>query len=264
MKKEIVLLFAVFLLLSCEEEVILDLRKIDKAIVVEATLLNPMGTVRVNLSYSQGFYDTISVETLDEATVYISGSDLPKTPLSNIGNGVYTTINLPVKSAHLYTIWIENEGKTIEATTVLPPVVAIGQVVQVANPFSGSDSINLITNFMDLPGQDNYFRLKVNKKGRKPSTEYFLVDDSFGKDGIISAPVYYKNFAKGDTVIIELFHLSKTTWGYYSGLSENQGGSFNSVSPGNPESNMPEGVMGYFAGLGYAVDTVVVQGLPNF
>ncbi len=252
-----------FLLLSCEEEVVLDLKEIDKAIVVEATMMNPIGEVRVNLSYSQSFYDNTATETLSEAKVYLSGPDLLKIPINNLGNGAFGVNGLILGSNITYNLFVETGEKTIEANAVLPEIVAIDQIVQVANPFSGPDSINLITNFRDLLGQDNYFRLKVNKTGRKPSTEFFLVDDSFGKDGIISAPVYYKNFARGDTAIVELFHLTKATWDYYSGLSENQGGSFNSVSPGNPVSNLPDGVMGYFAGLGYFADTVIITG-PEF
>jgi hypothetical protein len=101
--------------------------------------------------------------------------------------------------------------------------------------------------------------MKTRKISQNPTSEYYLIDDTFGKDGIISAPVYYRNYQSGDTAIVELFHLNKSTFNYYNGLSDNRGGSFNSISPGNPVSNMPEGVMGNFSGMGYWVDTLVIK-----
>jgi hypothetical protein len=45
-------------------------------------------------------------------------------------------------------------------------------------------------------------------------------------------------------------------------LSENINGSFNSIAPGNPVSNMPENVYGFFAGYAIDRDTVVVKAFP--
>jgi len=74
-------------------------------------------------------------------------------------------------------------------------------------------------------------------------------------------PIYFKTYTFGDTVIVELRHLNKATYDYYSGLTENIGGSFNSIAPGNPVSNMPGEVFGFFAGYAVDIDTFVVGNL---
>lgn len=259
MRKTIILFATILLFASCEEEVILDLKKIDHQIVVEAALFNPSGNVSVALSYSQSFYDTSKIEMITDAVVSLTGPGLGKIDLLQVAEGVYHYHQLPLKANQTYTLIVQTKNRRIEAQAMMPAIVKIESVAQVPNPFSGPDSLNLFTSYFDIPGEDNFFRLKVNKKGRVPTSEYFLVDDTFGKNGLITSPVYYKNFAKGDTAIVELFHFNRATWNYLNGLSENRGGSFNSVSPENPISNMPEGVLGYFAGYGYWADTVVVR-----
>jgi hypothetical protein len=114
----------------------------------------------------------------------------------------------------------------------------------------------------DIKGVDNYFRLLIYEPGDDIVDYYYVVDDTFGKDGTITMPIYFKTYTFGDTVIVELRHLNRATYDYYVGLSENLGGSFNSIAPGNPVSNMPDDVFGYFAGYAADIDTIVIQALP--
>jgi hypothetical protein len=118
--------------------------------------------------------------------------------------------------------------------------------------------LNVFVNVADPVGEDNYFRLRVNKIHTVPTNEYYLMEDTYGKDGIIAMPIYFKTFTYGDTVVVELDNLNKTLYQYYSTLSDNINGSFNSIAPGNPDSNMPDNVYGYFGGYAIDRDTVIV------
>jgi hypothetical protein len=256
----ITLIILSLILFSCEEEVVLDLGKIQKRLVVEAKVTNDSPMVKVSLSYSQDFYDVPEYQLLTNASVVLEGENGESETLTVNSENIFESKSLNPHFGENYTLKINVDNQNIEVTTKLPPPVKITSVAFVPNPFrKNQDSLNAFVSVADQVGVDNYYRLRVNKYGKKPTGEYYLTDDSFGKDGLITMPVYFKNFTYGDTVIVELYNLNEVIYNYYSGLSENINGSFNSIAPGNPVSNMPDNVYGFFAGYAIDRDTVVVK-----
>jgi hypothetical protein len=248
---------------ACEEDVILDLGKIQKKLVVEASVSNNNPFASVSLSYSQGFYDTLIFSRIPDATVEITSETGESEKLVWSSAGFFYSQSLQPEFGKKYTLKVIADNQTVEVTTILPSPVKIKQVLQVPNPFyQTNDSINLFVNVDDPKGVDDFFRLEVNKIGRKSQGNYYLADDSYGKNGVISMPVYYKNFAFGDTAVVELMHTNRETYDYYNGLRENVRGSFNSIAPGNPVSNMPDDVYGFFAAYGIDRDTIVIGVMP--
>jgi len=249
-------------LLSCQEDVVLDLRKIEKKLVVEAKITNDLPMATVYLSYSQNFYDTPEYKLLSNAHVVLADEEgNTETLVLNEKSG-YESKEFQPQPGKSYRLKIAVDGQNFEVGTTLPTLVEVTSVIFIPNPFSTStDSLNIFVNVRDRVGEDNFFRLRANKIRAVPTDEFYLVDDSFGKDGLISMPIYFKNFTFGDTVVVELYHLNESTYKYYSGLSENLNGSFNSIAPGNPVSNMPDDVYGFFAGYSVYRDTIVVSPL---
>lgn len=262
MRNTIQILAIAFLFIACEEVVVLDLNEIEKKLVVEASVSNRPGMVDVALSYSQGFYDEPQQVLLTNARVELSsGNGLRELLVLNDQNHYVSELINP-KGGTEYTLNIGVDDWQVEVSTTLPEPVPIARVDFVPNPFWGSnDSLNVFVSVNDPKGSDNYFRLMVNHYGMVSPGEYYLLDDTFGKDGIISMPVYYKTFAPGDTVVIRLWHLAPELYSYYTNLSNNIGGSFNSIAPGNPESNLPDDVYGFFKGYSIDQDTIIV---PRF
>jgi len=267
--KYLILILTTLLFWSCEEDVVLDLGEIEKRLVVEAKVTNGSPMATVSLSYSQNFYDTPDYLLLENATVVLVSEDGETETLQMNSDHVYLSKTLQPKFGKKYTLKVSVDGQEFEVTTLLPPPVEITSANFVpALPFGPpstrptTESFNIFVNVADRVGEDNFFRLRVNKFGEEPTSEYYLVDDTFGKDGLISMPIYFKNFEIGDTVIVELYHLNEEIYQYYSGLSENLSGSFNSIAPGNPVSNMPDEVYGYFAGYSVDIDTIIVGALP--
>ena len=249
------------LLISCHEDVVLDLGKIQKWLVVEATVTNGSPVVMVKLSYSQDFYDIPDRQLLANATVALHCDDGQSEILVLGDDSIFKSQSLLPLFGKNYTLKVDVDDQQVEVATTLPHPVGITSITFVSNPFlNNPDSLNAYVSVADPVNEDNYFRLRIGKIHVEPSGEYYLMDDSFGKNGMIPMPVYYKMFAPGDTVVVELDHLTKALYQYYSTLSENVGGSFNSVAPGNPDSNMPDKVYGYFGGYAIARDTVVVGG----
>jgi hypothetical protein len=252
------ILFA-FLFASCEEEVVLDLNSIEKRLVVEAriTNLNPMAEVL--LSYSQGFYEAPDFNQITNAKVEITAKSTGISEQLVFMNNKYQSTLLQAQPGESYLLKVLVDEQEVEVETILPLKVDITSAVFVPNPFDGSpDSLNIFVNVLDRVGEDNFFRLLVYSPGEIDYQTFYVVDDTFGKDGLITMPIYFKTYAPGDTVIVELRHLNKATYDYYSGLTENLGGSFNAIAPGNPVSNMPEEVFGFFAGYSIDIDTMIV------
>lgn len=264
MKRAIYIITLLSILLSaCEEEVIIDLKSIEKKLIVDAVLSDKTPSIVVKLSYNQGFYDTPNPEFLNNANVFIKDQEGYSEKLLITNNNVYFSPIFYVQHNKSYTLTIETEEQSFEVHATLPEKIAMNNIQFVPNPFYPSgDSLNAFVNVIDIPNVNNYFRLFITKSGTPFTREFFLVDDSFGKNKILTMPVYYKNFSFGDTVIAELHHLSKQTYEYYSGLSENISGSFNSIAPGNPPGNMPENVYGIFASYSATRDTFIVPELP--
>jgi len=262
MNRIIIILAFLLFISACEEDVVLNLAEIQKKLVVEAVISNSVPFAKVSLSYSEGFYDTISISKIIDATVEIISESGNLEQLSLSLDGIYFSKLLQPEFGKKYTLKIQNGEQTIESTTTLMPPVKIKQVLQVPNPFyQTTDSINLFVTVDDPKGEDNFFRLKINKIGTVSHGDYYFVDDSYGKDGVISMPVYYKNYTFGDTVIVELLQTTRDISDYYSGLNDNVRGSFNSIAPGNPVSNMPDDVYGLFAAYGIDRDTVIIGSL---
>ena len=251
------------LFFSCEEEVVLDLEEAEHQLVVEAILSNEYHALKVSLSYSQNFYKTPEYSRTSDATVTISDTQGNTERLNINENGVFFTDSLEVVPGEKYRLNIDIDGDEISVGTFTPRDVDIKEVVFVPSPFFGADSLNVFVEVEDPVNEENYFRLFVRELGAQKMVEYYLVDDSFGENDVISMPVYYRNFAVGDTVLVELRHLTKDTYDFYSTLSENVNGSFNSIAPGNPVSNMPPGVMGHLVSYYADYDTLIVPGVLN-
>ncbi|MDA3815761.1 MAG: DUF4249 domain-containing protein [Prolixibacteraceae bacterium] len=260
-QKIFLLLFFLLALVSCEEEVVLDLDEVARQLVVEAILNNEQQALKVSLSYSQGFYSDPEYVRIKNAEVTIHDDSGNSEILKVTENGVFLSSFLAPHPKEKYKLNILGVGMDISVETVMPREVEILNVKFVPNPFWGADSLNAFVEVEDPVGKDNYFRLFVRELGVPKLVEYYLVDDSFGKDDVISMPVYYKNYEPGDTVVVELRHLTKDTYDFYSTLSDNINESFNSIAPGNPVSNMPPGVMGHFSAYYVDMDTIIVPDL---
>ncbi|MFA9391957.1 MAG: DUF4249 domain-containing protein [Prolixibacteraceae bacterium] len=258
--KYIIFLLLGMLLFSCEEDVVLDLGNIEKRLVVEARVTNANQFSKVTLSYSQGFYDMPDSNIISNATVELIAENSGQSEMLTFKEDSYRSQQLQPNYGDRYTLKINVDDQEVNVTTQLPSKVDISSTVFVPNPFYGSpDSLNVFVNVLDQVGVDNYFRLFVHAPGENQNDLFYTIDDTFGKDGTITMPIYFKTFTWGDTVIVELWNMNRTTYDYYTGLSENLGGSFNSIAPGNPISNMPDDVFGFFAGYSVDVDTVIVK-----
>ena len=182
-----------------------------------------------------------------------------KEKLNERGNGYYVSLRTPVVQGRTYTLRVTSAGETFSATVVLPGSVPIDTVYFKPGIFS-SDSLNIFVGFHDPAKTENYYRIKVSRNQRETINDYYLLTDAFLDGENMVAPIYYRYFAPGDTVAVELYNLERSTWRYYKGLSESIEQGVNSQAPGNPPSNFTGGALGVFGAGGISSYRLIVPG----
>lgn len=256
------LIFPVLIVLfSCEEAIKVNLRNEKSKVVIESFIANDLSPIVVKITKSQEFFDQNSFTPVKNASVQLEYLS-KKEKLNERGGGYYVSLRTPVVSGRTYTLKVVSAGETFSATVVLPGSVPIDTVYFKPGIFS-SDSLNIFVGFHDPAKTENYYRIKVSRNQRETINDYYLLTDAFldGEDMI--APIYYRYFAPGDTVVVELYNLERSTWRYYKGLSESIQQGVNSQAPGNPPSNFSGGALGVFGAGGVSSYRLIVPGVKG-
>jgi len=212
--------------------------------VVEGFITNSENPIVVKLSRSQDFFDQSSFFPVEKASVQIS-SRLDADQLANEGAGYYVSSKVSGVPGRTYTLKIESGSETYGATAQLPGPIAIDTVYFRYGSFQ-KDSLNAVVEFRDPPEGENYYRIKLYHNRKYAVNDYFLLTDAFMNGTKMVVQIYYRYFAPGDTIGVELLNLERNTWRYFKGLSEVIQQGVNSQAPGNPPTNITGGALGIF------------------
>jgi hypothetical protein len=229
---------------SCEQIIKVKLQDGLPNVVIESAITNRRGPFTVKISQSQDYYDQSAVTGIEKAQVQISDSSLTET-LVEKGSGYYLTQKIKGIPGNTYHLNVASGGKNYNAMVKLPSSVAI-DTVYFESALIDNDSLNVFVEFNDPRGIDNYYRIKLYRNGRIAVNDYYLISDVFSDGLRLFAPFYYREFAPGDTVVVELDNLEQSTWRYFKGLSEIIQFGVNVQAPGNPLTNITGGALGYF------------------
>lgn len=241
---------------SCEEVIGVKLKNENPIIVIDSHITNLEEPVNVKITKSQDFFNQSNFTPVKSAIVQLEYLT-QKEKLSEKGAGYYISSKTKGISGRTYTLKITSAGETFSATVELPPSVPIDTVYFQPGLFK-SDSLNIFVGFRDPAMIENYYRIKIYRNRRYAVNDYFIVTDAFSDGEKIVAPIYYRYFTPGDTVVVELLNLERSTWRYFKSLSESVQQGVNSQAPGNPPSNFTGGALGVFAAWGTSVYKVIV------
>ena len=272
--KKIGIIIGLISLLSCQEEVQLNLDNVSKKPVIEAVWTNEPSENFVKISYTRNYFDTLANQIVDDASVSIidnaSGAMIDFTFEDELG--YYTPINgQSAISGHSYTLKVimdENEY-TSEGLTQEPPILdSITYVYEEESFFS--DEGYYLTVYGKIPFEEgNYYRLLLTKNDTilNDRGDYFLFDDTFGTN-VLNNGFELNGFAfeENDKVKLQLIRLNENAYDYlnqFVSLLFNDGGLF-SPPPENPTSNIQsdnenEQVMGYFMTGSIISKTVMIE-----
>ncbi len=245
-------------LLSCEELIDVNLNNVIPKVVIESLITNSDNLFMVKISKSQSFFNQSNFTEVKSAVVQLEYLAIKEKLIEKKG-GYYVASRTKRVAGTVYTLNITTAGEVFKATVELPQSVPIDTVYFKQGIFR-NDSLNIIVEFQDQALKGNYYRIKLYRNGRYAVNDYYLITDTFLDGEKIVAPIYYRYFVPGDTVIVELLNLERNTWRYYKGISETIQQGVNSQAPGNPPSNFSGGALGIFGAGGYSSSRVIVPG----
>jgi len=261
--------------LACEKTITLETDLNQEQVVVEGLITNSELNY-VRLTKSRDFYASGSIEGILSADVTVSDNEGNiRRYVHNPGNvpgldGVYLPEVPYTPSVGLtYTLEALVEGTTYMAQETLLPVTTIDSLVvtldveEQADPEDEGRFYEILFYAQEPQDRvDNYlFKFYRNGELIKDFEEdiYFGEDEYLGEQ-IDDLPIagYY---ALGDTVMVEMYSITREAFVYYSdlfNLINNDGGMF-SPPPANPRSNVSNGALGYFQVSAIDTETIIVE-----
>ncbi|SHN29667.1 protein of unknown function [Cyclobacterium lianum] len=259
--KPLVKLTLLIILMSCQEEVSLDLGNTEKIPVIEAVWTDDPVLNEVKVAYSRNYYDTLPNEIAANAEVYVedlhSGETVPF--IFNEDRGKYLPLNAKAAAiGHEYRLYVAMDGNEFisEGTTLEAPVLDSIIYAYEEERFFASEGYYL-TLYGKIPfTENNFYRLILSKNDTllNRRSDYFLFDDTFGSAILNNGfELTAFSFEAGDQVKLRMLRLNESAYSYLNQLVSllfSDGGLF-SPPPENPRSNISslqgeERVLGYF------------------
>ena len=252
-----------FLLLftSCRKTIDIKLKDADKRIVVEAKLTSGTSDFNMKISKTRNFFGKSSKNTVIDASVFLFDG-VNTYSLTNIGSGNYKLPLFTVLENKKYKLSVSTNGAVYEASSHVPSKIEIKKISYLfedVSIFSGEGFV-LNVEFQDPKSEANYYRIDGTINGKKfgEVNEIILFDDLLENGELISYPVLGE-LKLGDEVLVNLYHISSSTYNYYKELSLIVSGEGDEVSPTNPVSNWTNNALGSFNTMAVSKKTIVIQ-----
>lgn len=250
MKKylNVYLFLSLVALVSCQEEVHLELKNADKIPVIEAIWTNSPNANKVSVIFSRDFYDTLANETIADADVSItnvnSGERVGFMFVEELGHFLPLN-NKTAEIGNRYRLEVKiNELVYFSEGDVLEPPVLDSITYRYNEEQFFRDEGYYVTVYGKIPFEkDNFYRLKIirNDTLLNRRSDYLLFDDSFGTSILDNGfELNGTAFERNDKVKLELYRLNQAPYDYLNQLVNllfNDGGLF-SPPPQNPTSNI--------------------------
>lgn len=256
--KKIISLFAILLLISCEDKVNVALDTANPKLVIDANILWPKGTLgnnqTIKLTTTTDYYSN-TIPTVSGAVVYITNSASNVFIFTETPNtGEYVCSNfIPVINED-YSLTIQYAGQTYKSTEKLLATPTIDDVQQTIVQGFGGDVIQVKFFYQDNGLEDNNYLIGV-KNSTKAIPEYGVLKDKFFQGNQMFGFYSDDKLKVGDQLFFSLQGISTRYFNYMEKLlniAGSGGGSPFATPPAtlrgnivnqNDENNYP---LGYF------------------
>jgi len=261
-------------LLSCQEEVKLDLGTSTRRPAIEAVWTDDASMNRVIVTYTRDYYDTLDNEIVKDASVSIkedeSGATVDFGFVEDLG--YYLPLGdqkATIGSQYTLQVLLDGNEYTSNGITQEPPTLDSITYEFKEERFFTEEGYYL-TVYGQIPfDEGNYYRLLITKNDSPLNgpSDYFLFDDRFGNDILNNGfELNGFSFEQNDKIKLQLIRLNENAYDYLNQLVSiifNDGGLF-SPPPENPRSNIissngEERVMGYFMTGPVVSSTITIE-----
>jgi hypothetical protein len=253
------LICALFILISCEKVIDIDLNSAAPKIVIEAEISDSFPCV-VKISQTVNFNNSNIFPAISGATVTISDDMGTSETLVETTKGMYTDSSLHGISGRTYKLSVIVEGKEFTAISKMPDPVKIDTAfIKTYGVYQGITYKYIISRVSDPASVKNYYRFIEIFNGVRQNAIYNITEDYLQDGQTIELSLWTDDwelqYLPGDSINILLQSIDKGVYKYFSTLLQ-YGSGYSSSSPANPISNISNGSLGYFSA--YAVKSMLV------
>ncbi|MBN8703618.1 MAG: DUF4249 domain-containing protein [Bacteroidetes bacterium] len=282
-----ILLITLFLFTACEKDITVDIPTNETKVVIEGQIeagKNPY----VILSRTSGYFSAVDSVAIAN-TMILNGVVLvknnaqidtlkPTLDFNFFPPIIYTTNSLVGQIGQTYTLTVIADGKTFNASTIIPQPVELDSLWFELDP--PNDDLGFIYAYLsDPPGKGNTYRWFAKRLGkdRKFIAPYGSVfnDDFF--DGKTFKFGYNRGsefnsqaeddkndergyFKVGDSVVVKYCSIDKDTYQFYRTFETDVANNGNPFAQPMPvKTNIDNNGLGVWGGLSATYDTLVAQ-----
>jgi hypothetical protein len=279
-KKTIYLFLISSILVSCTEEIEVELDTTYARLVVDGSVSADTGRYMIELTTTSDYFSNVPAPRVVSATVELSDGEntFPLTETIPGVSGSYTTEeDFCGKPGKTYRLSIQLQepigGKDgYEASSDLKTVTIIDSVATKLQPDWGPEGIWLIKLWAQEPGdEENFYMFNLYRNGTLLTdtiTKKVVADDRFINGNYMNGiDVMYLNNANswetikpGDTITLQMSGITKE---YYNFINQVRQSGFSvpffSGPPANVQGNVNNGGVGFFAAWSNSWYTTVVK-----
>jgi hypothetical protein len=250
----IIVVFTGIIIISCTEEVDIDINAAHPQLVVEASigLYEP---ARVVLTRSISLDESINVPFETNADVQITDNFGKTEKLREISPGVYASSMIYGVEGNKYYLNVKTKDETITSTSTMPAKVKIDTVTVLNSVYPGGGPpqgnqpapfYEVRVKFSDPANETNYYRFLTYVNGKVVNRNNILNDRLVNGNIVESLLVIYNpELRAGDKITVEMQCIEKPVFEYFSSVNSMRGP--NSSSPANPYTNLSGAILGYFS-----------------
>ncbi len=263
-----VLLIA-FVVSSCQQVVSIDLNKTNPHLVIEGIVTDRATPDSVVLSESGNYFEpSLSFPPVSGALVTIS-DDLGRTDTLREGIvGTYKSASMGGSPGRTYALRVVVRGAEYDAVSSMPQKVTIDSLYTTPlREFDGDVGYNLYVMFKDPPEPGNYYRINLRVSRPLPpdsvtGERYHLFSDKLTNGNEVTIRMRTgRSVVTGDTLFVELLSIDKAAYDYYRTLNDilTSDRAPTSLAPANPNTNLSNGSLGYFAAFTVDAKSIVLK-----
>jgi hypothetical protein len=259
----LLILAAALLLSACEKVVSIDLNKAAPHLVIEGVVTDQQGPYSVKLSLTGNYFEPALVfPPVSHALVIVSDDMGQRDTLKEETSGTYESSKLQGIAGRTYSLSVLSDGVEYDGSSSMPRKVFIDSLYAIPRvAFDGDRGYDIYVMFRDPPGLGNYYRINARSSSLIPADSidgrrYRLFTDQLTNGNEMAERIRAgRNVNPGDTITVELLSIDKAAYDYFHTLADilSSDRSATSLSPANPNTNLTNGPLGYFAA--YTLDT---------
>ena len=262
-------IFAAMAVTGCQQVVSVDLNTANPHMVIEGNVTDQPGPYTVLLSKTGDYFEqSLVFPTVTGALVTVTDDMGQADTLKETVPGTYQSSKLAGIPGRTYELTVATGGTTYTATSSMPPKVTIDSLYALQRPAGrGEPGYDVYITFKDPPQPGNYYRINATASNLPladsiDGRRYRLYTDKLTNGNEMQERIRAgRNIAQGDTITIQLLSIDKASYDFFNTLSDilQSDQAATSLAPANPNSNISNGSLGYFAA--YTVDTrqIIIQ-----